>query len=108
MNRSISSSDLYNMINSDSAPVVIEALPSHYYNVEHIPGAINIPLDEIADKVVLLIPDKRREIVVYCANALCKNSQQAAAVLRQVGYMSVYEYTDGKQGWKEAGFPLEP
>ena len=94
------------MINSDNAPVVIEALPAQYYNAEHIPGAINIPLDEVADKAADLLPDKKRAVVVYCANALCKNSQQAAAVLRQMGYVSVFEYTDGKQGWKDSGFPL--
>ncbi len=107
MSEAISSSDLFSMINSEDVPVVIEALPAHYYNTEHIPGAINIPLDEIADQAALLVPDKRMRVVVYCANALCKNSQQAAAVLRQMGYVSVYEYTDGKQGWREAGFPLE-
>ncbi len=107
MNESISSSDLYTMINSEDVPVVIEALPAHYYNAGHIPGAINIPRDEVADKAALLIPDKRRRVVVYCASALCKNSQQAAAELRQMGYVKVFEYTDGKQGWKESGFSLE-
>jgi rhodanese-related sulfurtransferase len=27
--------------------------------------------------------------------------------MRELGYSLVYEYTEGKKGWKEAGLPLE-
>lgn len=107
MNTSISSADLHRLINSDNIPVVVEVLPSQYYNSGHIPGAINIPLDEVSAKAASLLQDKSRGVVVYCASASCKNSQEAARILRQAGYLSVYEYTDGKQGWREAGFLLE-
>ncbi len=45
--------------------VLVEALPPQYFRHSHLPGAINIPLDEIgtAEKE---IPDRDAEIIVYC------------------------------------------
>jgi rhodanese-related sulfurtransferase len=31
----------------------------------------------------------------------------AAHVLRKLGYTDVRDYAEGKQGWREAGLPLE-
>lgn len=107
MSQSISRDDLKNLINSDRKPTVVEALPKKYYEAEHLPGAINIPHDEIQTKAARLIPDKSGVVVVYCASAECKNSHIAAESLRQLGYTSVYEYVEGKKGWKEAGLPFE-
>ena len=107
MNQSISRDDLNNLINSGRKPTIIEALPKQYYEAEHLPGAINIPHDTIQLNATQLIPNKQQTVVVYCASAECKNSHIAAETLRQLGYTSVYEYSEGKKDWKEAGLPLE-
>ena len=107
MNLSISREDLKSLIASGKTPTIVEALPQEHYEDEHIPGAINIPHDEIQLKATHLIPDKSGDVVVYCASAECQNSHIAAEALRRLGYTSVYEYTEGKKDWKEAGLPLE-
>ena len=86
--------------------MIIEALPKKYFNAEHLPGALNIPHDEIQEHVSLL-PDKDAFIVVYCSNAACQNSTIAVNKLQQMGYTCVFEYVDGKQDWVEAGLPVE-
>ena len=47
--------------------VLLEALPEKSYRRSHLPGAINLPPGQ-TDRAQELIPDKRAEVVVYCAS----------------------------------------
>ena len=107
MTLSISREDLYAMITTATNHTIVEALPKKYYDSEHLPGAISIPHDEVANLAAKLLPDKNQTIVVYCANSECKNSHIAAQTLRQMGYKHVLEYTEGKKDWKEAELPID-
>ena len=87
--------------------VVLEALPAMYYEEAHLPGARNMPHDQVDELAPLLVPDKTAEIIVYCASGPCPNSSIAANRLAQLGYGNVHEYVLGKQDWVEAGLPVE-
>lgn len=101
----ISADDLHKRMNSDSRPVLINALSKESYTARHIPGSINIPENNIewAEKVV---PDKKQDIIVYCANADCDASPKAAEALIEMGYDSVWDFEEGLAGWRHAGYPL--
>ena len=86
---------------------LIEALPRRYYEDAHLPGAVNVPHDRIDELAPALLPDKSREIVVYCSNRACQNSPQAARRLISLGYENVRDYEEGKQDWIGAGLPTE-
>lgn len=107
MDQFISREDLKALIASGTKHTIVEALPKKYYEAEHLPGAINIPHDAVPAAVSRLIPDKSGPVIVYCANTECRNSHAAAEALRELGYSVVYEYAEGKKGWKDAGLPLE-
>lgn len=49
--------------------VLVDTLGEDYYRQSHLPGAINLPLEEI-DRVEEVLPDKEAEIVVYCMNTM--------------------------------------
>ncbi len=87
--------------------VIVEALPLMYYEDVHLPGALNLPHDRVDELAPRLLPDKGREVVVYCSNLACPNSTIAATRLTQLGYTRVREYEEGKQDWIEAGLPVE-
>jgi phage shock protein E len=53
----------------------------------HVPGALNIPVQTLAQRLVD-VGSKDREVVVYCQSG--GRSARAAAELRQVGY-KVYD-----------------
>jgi len=53
------------------------------------------------------LPDRRRPVIVYCANAACPNPGILARRLDQLGYVDVAAYEGGKQDWIEAGLALE-
>jgi rhodanese-related sulfurtransferase len=87
--------------------VVVEALGPQYFAQGHLPGALNIPHEEVAELAPSLLPDKDAAIVVYCSNTQCQNSAIAQGELRRLGYSDVRKYAEGKQDWEAAGLPLE-
>ena len=54
-----------------------------------------------------LLPDKTAEIVTYCSNEACGNSQAVANRLERLGYTAVRKYREGIQDWVAAGNPTE-
>lgn len=106
MSQTISRDNLKAMLDSGTPHKLIEALPKKYFETEHLPNAINIPHDEVEDLAPNLLHDKVEPVIVYCANGECQNSHIAAESLRKLGYTNVYEYTEGKKDWIEAGLPI--
>jgi rhodanese-related sulfurtransferase len=104
--QTISRAELQNEIAAGNV-VVLEALPANYYADGHIPGALNMPLDDVDALAATLVPDRTTPVVTYCTGASCPNSRIAAEHLRKLGYTNVRAFEEGKQGWTEAGLPLE-
>jgi len=48
--------------------LLVETLPRTTYQHAHLPGAINLPPDQVQQLASTLLPDKAADIVVYCAN----------------------------------------
>lgn len=106
MTELITRQDLEQLIASGSV-TVIDALPSAYYDQQHLPGAINLVESDVAHRAADLLPDKSAAIVTYCSNAACGNSQAVANRLEALGYTAVRKYRDGIQDWVEAGLATE-
>ncbi len=47
---------------------LVETLPAAAYHHAHLPGAINLPPDQVTQLAPALLPDKAANIVVYCAS----------------------------------------
>jgi len=47
--------------------LLVETLPRTAYQHAHLPGAINLPPDQVPQLAPTLLPDKAADIVVYCA-----------------------------------------
>jgi rhodanese-related sulfurtransferase len=103
----ITREELLSKLQAGDTLTIVEALPPQYYNKEHLPGALNLPLDQVDELAPSLLPDKTAEIVVYCADSPCPNSGIAANRLVELGYTRVWDYDAGKADWIEAGLPTE-
>lgn len=103
----ISRDELKAKLDNGEKVILIEALPKKYYRDAHLPGALNIPHDQVGELAPKLLPNKSAEIIVYCANGPCENSGVAAERLAAIGYTNVRDYHEGKQDWIEAGLPTE-
>lgn len=83
---------------------VLDVRPPEEYAVSHLPGAINIPLAELEDRLGDL--DPLTEIVAYCRGPWCVLSFEAVAALRKRG-LAARRLADGLPEWRTAGFPVE-
>ena len=106
MNDAITRDELKNKMDRGAEFTLVETLPASEFERQHLPGAINVPAAKTKD-LGHELPNKEAEIVVYCANATCPSSDDAAAELRRRGYINVRRYVGGKQDWADAGLPLE-
>jgi len=97
--------DVKTLVMQGRAPLV-EVLPPSEYKREHLPEAVNIPLDTMtADTTRVLRKDVA--VIVYCADFQCDLSARAAWRLETMGFQEVYRYTPGKADWLAAGFETE-
>ena len=85
---------------------LVEALPAETYHHAHLPGAINLPPDQIRRLAPEVLPQKETEVIVYCASATCHSSEEATRELEEMGYSNVRRYIGGKQDWIDAGLPV--
>ncbi len=84
---------------------IVDVLPASNYAEEHLPGAISIPMAEIATAADRLDPTK--PVVVYCYDHQCDLSSRAAARLETMGFVDVNDYVDSKVAWFAEGLPSE-
>jgi rhodanese-related sulfurtransferase len=63
----ISREELYRRL-GDASLVVVDVLPKEAYDGGHIPGALNLPLAELATRAPQVLPVRTAEIAVYCAS----------------------------------------
>ena len=68
MSKTISRNELQEKINRGDRFVLLETLAPTTYQHAHLPGAINMPPDQVAQLAPKLLPDKQADIVVYCAS----------------------------------------
>jgi hypothetical protein len=67
MESTISTNDLKTKIDQQRITVV-ETLAPERYREAHIPGAVNIPPEQINELAPQLLPNKDAEIITYCTN----------------------------------------
>ena len=77
--------------------VILDARLQSEYDEGHIPGAILIPYDKIADRAEKELPGKNQLILVYCRSG--RRSKNAAEELVKLGYTNIKEF-GGIIDWK--------
>ena len=82
--------------------VLIDVRRPDEFATGHIANAINIPVENLADRLAEIPHDK--PIVVYCHSG--NRSGKAASTLSQAGYTQVYDIRGGLNAWSGAGLPL--
>jgi rhodanese-related sulfurtransferase len=83
--------------------VIVDARYRETFDLEHLPGAINLPWREIDESTTAHL-SRDAEYVVYCWNASCHASTKTAGRLESLGFR-VKELHGGLQVWKRQGYP---
>ncbi|MFB6295128.1 MAG: rhodanese-like domain-containing protein [Candidatus Nanohaloarchaea archaeon] len=100
MVETISRSELKEKMDSGDDFTLVNVLSEEQFEQEHIPGSINIPLDEVEEEFPRQF-DRDDDIVVYCASESCQASPKAAEKLESMGFTNVADYEGGLADWKE-------
>jgi len=66
--KTISRGKLKQKIDRKDDFLLVETLPAAAYHHAHLPGAINLPPDQVTQLATTLLPDKAADTVVYCAS----------------------------------------
>ncbi len=83
---------------------VLDVRPAEEYAAGHLPGAINVPVDQLESRLAKL--PKRKEFVAYCRGPYCLMSFEAVETLRKRG-LKARRLEKGFPEWRAAGLPVE-
>ena len=68
--------------------ILIDVRSAEEFAEEHLPGAVNIPHTEIAEKIAAVAPDKSGEIYLYCRSG--RRVGVAMEALHKLGYQNMH------------------
>lgn len=88
----------------DDLVTVLDVRPAQEFAAGHVPGAVNVPLDEL--EAYLDRFEEKQEIVAYCRGPHCVLAFDAVARAREKG-LTARRLEDGFPEWKLAGLPVE-
>lgn len=76
--------------------VIIDVRTPGEYREGHIPGVVNIPLDELEKRMGEIPKDKQVVLICHTGN----RSAQGTKLLRSKGFNNVFNSTGGMSTWK--------
>ena len=100
---SLSPKELEARQTSGNALVVIDVRSAEEFAAGHIPGAVNIPYEEVADRIDEV--DAPHGVALYCR--IGPRARRGEAALLAKGYGPVFHLEGGLTAWQLAGLPVE-
>jgi len=95
--RQISMDKAVKMMKDEKNYIILDVRRPDEYAKGHIPGAINVPNEEIGTAEIAELPDKSQLILVYCRSG--RRSKEASEKLVKLGYTNIVEF-GGILNWK--------
>jgi len=104
----IDSAGAWQLAQSDSRAVILDVRSEASYLERHVSGAVNVPLETLADYAAAHLPEKDAVILCYC---FCGDSGGAALAayeqLTALGYTNV-SYVEPEDEWTYEGTLVTP
>ena len=86
----ITAEEAKQIMDSEEGYIILDVRTQEEYDQGHIPGAIVISHEEIAEKAEDVLTDKDKLILVYCRSG--RRSKIAAEALVELGYTNIKEF----------------
>jgi rhodanese-related sulfurtransferase len=100
-----SAAELAERVRTGTAPLVLDVRTRDEYARGHIPGALNIPHNELANRTDELGIGKTDEVIVLCRSG--RRAEYAEDLLIEAGFENVRGLTGHMEGWKKMGYPTQ-
>jgi len=84
---------------------VVDVREREEWDEGHFPRAVHVPRGNLESRIEGVVPDKKRQVLVYCAAG--NRSAFAAKTLVELGYENVASLAGGFTDWKRNGLPYE-
>ncbi len=97
----ISQAELMRRIESDHAQLVLDVRSPEEYKAGHIPGAINIPHDQVSSRLAEISSHKNNEVVLYCRSG--RRVAIAADILQSAGFSKLLHLDGDMYDWQSNG-----
>ncbi len=91
MIKKITSDELINIRRTKEHLTVVDVIGIGSYEKKNIPGAIEIPLEELEEKADKLL-NKNDTIFLFCNSVRCTASSLAAEMLERLGFKHILDY----------------
>ncbi len=104
VSNSITGTELAARLADNDPPLILDVRTEKEFASGHIPGAVNIPHLQLAERISELPADTGTEIVVHCRSG--KRAADAEAVLEAAGYSAVRDLDGHMLAWSGAGLPV--
>ena len=85
--------------------LILDVRDNAEYAEGHLPRARHIPLEELSGRLDEIGKYKEKPVLVTCKSG--GRARNAARVLKQAGFTTVYQLKGGLGAWREASLPLE-
>lgn len=93
------------MIDSGTAPLVLDVREESEWNKDHLPGAQHLGRGVLERDIETRVPDKTTPVILYCGGGY--RSALAAESIQKMGYSQVLSMDGGYRAWNEANYPLD-
>lgn len=103
--RQVTLEDLKARLDAGEDITLVDVREKDEWRQGYIPGAIHLPRGFLEMQAASRIPDKSKNIVVYCAGGI--RSAFAARALMELGYENVESANPGFGDWKDKGYPTQ-
>ena len=103
MSPGLSAEALQVKLGGPQAPLVVDLRKPAEFSSGHIPGAINIPLDELARQIDTVQHDNG--VLIYCING--SRTRQAEPILYAHGFENIYHLEGAFYSWMNGKYPIE-
>jgi len=104
MSKQVTAEDVHKTL-GDSTITLIDVRTPGEFSKGSIQGSMNVPLNEIGEKISTLIPDKERVIYLYCLSG--SRSETAANILTGQGYTNAYSMSNGLLMWRSKKYEVK-
>ena len=95
--RRVSVDEAVKLMKNEKNYIILDVRRPDEYSGGHIPGAINIPNEQIGTSEIPRLSSKSQLILVYCRSG--RRSKEASEKLVRLGYTNVVEF-GGILDWK--------
>lgn len=97
----ISQADLMQRIKSNHAGLILDVRSPQEYAEGHVPGAINIPHNQIGSRLAEIGSQKDKDIILYCE--IGGRASAAANTLQAAGFNKLLHLDGDMKGWRSNG-----